>query len=94
MLLPPALKAGPADATVGRDGFPDCRDDLIEGLGFDPVKDEGLQLIVALNLGRCTGQGLCCTNPVRDSSCESSVVAVLHEQTHTPRLQDQELARL
>ena len=30
---------------------------------------------------------LCCTNPVRDSSCESSVVAVLHEQTHTPRLQ-------
>ena len=56
MLLPPALKAGPADATVGRDGFPDCRDDLIEGLGFDPVKDEGLQLIVALNLGRCTGQ--------------------------------------
>ena len=40
------------------------------------------------------GEWLCCTNPVRDSSCESSVVAVLHEQTHTPRLQDQELARL
>ena len=37
---------------------------------------------------------LFCTNPVRDSSRESSVVAVLHEQTHTPRLQDQELARL
>jgi hypothetical protein len=37
---------------------------------------------------------LCCTNPVRDSSCESSVVAGLHEQTHTPRLQDQELAGL
>jgi len=35
---------------------------------------------------------LCCTNPVRDSSRESSVVAGLHEQTHTPRLQDQELA--
>jgi hypothetical protein len=38
--------------------------------------------------------GLCCTNPVRDSSCESSMVAGLHEQTHTPRLQDQELAGL
>ncbi len=36
--------------------------------------------------------GLCCTNPVRDSSCESSVVAGRHEQTHTPRLQDPELA--
>ncbi|WP_172971438.1 hypothetical protein [Palleronia sp. THAF1] len=40
------------------------------------------------------GKGLCCTNPVRDSSCESSVVARGHEQTHTPRLQDQELAFL
>ena len=38
--------------------------------------------------------GLCCTNPVRESSCDSSVVAVLHEQTHTARLEDQELARL
>ena len=38
--------------------------------------------------------GLCCTNPVRDSSRESSVVAVMHEQTHTPNLQDQELASL
>ena len=37
---------------------------------------------------------LCCTNPMRDSPCESSVVAGRHEQTHTPRLQDQELARL
>ena len=36
---------------------------------------------------------LCCTNLMRDSSCESSVVAVRHEQTHTLRLQDQELAR-
>ena len=37
---------------------------------------------------------LCCTNPVRDSSCESSVVAGRHEQTHPPRLQDQELVGL
>jgi len=37
---------------------------------------------------------LCCTNSMRDSSCESSVVAGRHEQTHTPRLQDQELAGL
>ena len=40
------------------------------------------------------GEGLCCTNPMRDSSRESSVVAVRYEQTRTPRLQDQELARL
>ena len=38
--------------------------------------------------------GLCCTNRVRDSSRESSVVACQHEQTDTPDLQDQELARL
>ena len=36
---------------------------------------------------------LCCTNPKRDSSGESSVVAGQHEQTHIPRLQDPELAR-
>ncbi len=38
--------------------------------------------------------GLCCTNPVRDSSRESSMVAVRHEQTDTSDLQDQELAGL
>ena len=36
----------------------------------------------------------CCTNPVWDSSHESSVVAGIHEQTYTPDLQDQELASL
>lgn len=41
-----------------------------------------------------TLNGLCCTNPVRDSSRESSVVAATHEQTHTPDLQNQELASL
>ena len=48
------------------------------------------------DLGRelYTIAGLCCTNPVRDSSRESSVVAGPHEQTDTPRLQDQELAGL
>lgn len=40
------------------------------------------------------GEGLCCTNPVWDSSHESSVVAGIHEQTYTPDLQDQELASL
>ena len=38
--------------------------------------------------------GLCCTNPVRDSSRESSVIAGTHEQTDTHDLQDQELAGL
>jgi len=37
---------------------------------------------------------LCCTNPMRDSSRESSVVAGMHEQTRTPNLQHPELARL
>ena len=37
---------------------------------------------------------LCCTNPMTDSPRESSVVAGGHEQTHAPRLQDQELAGL
>ena len=36
----------------------------------------------------------CCANPVRDSSRESSMVAGVHEQTHIPDLQDQELASL
>lgn len=38
--------------------------------------------------------GLGCTNPVRDSSFESSMVAGMQEQTHTDDLQDQELAGL
>ena len=56
----------------------------------------GLRLATALvGLGRKTGlQRLCCTNPVTDSPHDSSVVAVLHAQTHTARLQDRELARL
>ncbi|SDZ59562.1 Recombinase zinc beta ribbon domain-containing protein, partial [Jannaschia faecimaris] len=41
-----------------------------------------------------TYHGLCCINPVRDSSRESSMVADVHEQTHTLDLQDHELARL
>lgn len=41
-----------------------------------------------------TGARLCCANPVRDSSGESSMVAGVHEQTHIPDLQDQELASL
>jgi hypothetical protein len=37
-------------------------------------------------------KGLCCTKPVRDSSCESSVIAVAHEQTEHTDLQNPELA--
>jgi len=59
----------------------------------------GTHLFLALvgiltNASSTTFNWLCCTNPMRDSSCESSVVAGLHEQTHIPRLQDQELARI
>jgi hypothetical protein len=38
--------------------------------------------------------GLCCTNAVRDSSCESSVIAGGGEQTEHTDLQDPELARI
>jgi len=44
--------------------------------------------------GMLTAEGLCCTNPMRDSSRESSVVAGVHEQTFPLVLQDQELASL
>ncbi|MCB5410097.1 response regulator [Pseudogemmobacter sp. CC-YST710] len=47
---------------------------------------------ISVNLDAKTG--LCCANPVRDSSRESSMVAGVHEQTHIPDLQDQELASL
>lgn len=50
--------------------------------------------IALVHSGISQSKGLCCTNPVRDSSGESSVVAGGHEQTHPPRLQDQELAGL
>jgi hypothetical protein len=42
----------------------------------------------------CHEDGLFCTNPVRDSSRESSVIAVVDEQTEHPELQDPELARV
>jgi hypothetical protein len=59
---------------------------------FRPDPDDAVRYAP---LGRDLGpKGLCCTNPMRDSSCESSVVAGANEQTHTPDLQDQELARL
>ena len=38
--------------------------------------------------------GLCCTNPVRDSCCESSVIAGMDEQTEHTDLQNPELARV
>jgi putative ATP-dependent endonuclease of OLD family len=39
-------------------------------------------------------QRLCCTNPSRDSSCESIVIAGGHDQTEHTDLQDAELARV
>ena len=40
------------------------------------------------------GQGFVAQMAKGDSSCESSVVAGVHEQTHPAELQDQELAGL
>ena len=56
------------------------------------VKDRVYGTKLSLEIGG--HKRLCCTNPVRDSSGESSVVAGMHEQTYTRRLQDQELASL
>ncbi|MDQ7774554.1 MAG: hypothetical protein Q4615_00970 [Paracoccus aminovorans] len=71
------------------------------------VAYDSLEILKGIAVGRyvCGGvpllegifsvyKGLCCTNRVRDSSRESRVVAGMHEQTHTPDLQDQELASL
>ena len=49
---------------------------------------------IVLHPGSLYGARLCCTNRVRDSSRESSVLGANHEQTDTPRLQDPQLAGL
>ena len=83
---------------------------FIQMLGFDPFnleevipefiadvgikKGEKIDFALRIDNKIAILMGLCCTNPVRDSSGESSVVAGGHEQTHPPRLQDQELAGL
>jgi hypothetical protein len=41
-----------------------------------------------LGVAFCVAKGLCYTNPVRDSSRESSVIASVDEQTEHPELQD------
>jgi len=70
--------------------------DVLEG-HITPNKDDasakpnGSSMFIFM-LG--TLAGLCCTNRVRDSSRETSVVIGMHEQTHTPDLQDHELAGL
>ena len=60
---------------------------------FARYEQDAVKTLVAghpiLRFGR-----LCCTNRVRDSSRESSVIAGPHEQTDTPDLQDPELASL
>ncbi len=74
---------------------------ILEDSGYLPFSTSGGALLFHL-LSKLkertsiviTTNRLCCTNRVRDSSRESSVVAGLHEQTHTPDLQDQELASL
>ena len=53
-------------------------------------KAQNVQAEIALTLRnprQCGDIGinrrLCCPNPLRDSSCDSSMVAVMHEQTDT-----------
>jgi uncharacterized metal-binding protein len=68
-------------------------DEIVEGLAPKPahaVAEDSSCLIPRFD----DAIRLCCTNRVRDSSCESSVIAEKHEQTHTTDLQDPELASL
>jgi len=63
-------------------------------LSAETLPDPARPLIQNGRIARKLAARLCCTNPVRDSSRESSMVAGWHEQTDTPDLQDQELAGL
>ena len=88
--------------TFGRDALE------VAGNGGGISADGWNRLSVIVGTGRVVGEDaagriapktngigwLCCTNPVKDSSRESSMVAGVHEQTHIPDLQDQELASL
>ena len=56
--------------------------------------DFSAQNLLNIDTINMSGAGLCCTNPVRDSSCESSVIAWVDEQAGHPGLQDPELARV
>lgn len=61
-----------------------------------PLTDRGSAVAQAardLDLAESVLRRLCCTNPLKDSSREISVVAGFHKQTHTHDLQDQALAR-
>ncbi len=80
-------------------------DGLIADKAFDSnalvveLNDRGARIVISQHPARAQKlridpDRLCCTNPVRDSSRESSMVAVRHEQTDTSDLQDQELAGL
>ena len=66
------------------------------------VSHSRVALMPGMVLNECLIEGcvlltfwrLCCANHLRDSSCESSVIAGMHEQTNTLDIQDQELAGL
>ena len=75
--------------------FEDLRAHVIKQLeaGWSPEQIAGRLQYDGQSL-RVSHERLCCTNRVRDSSHESSMVAEMHEQTHTPDLQDHELACL
>jgi hypothetical protein len=61
-------------------------DELEEALGDKDI------LIIAQEIDFDAFEGLCCTNWLRDSLFESSVIAGCHEQLVTYEVQDQELA--
>ncbi len=93
-----------AEAIVGKDAWAKYNRGLPTKLTLTIAQPQNLEAVEG-NVGSVIdstrtlseiydGPGLCCTKRVRDSCRESSVVAGRHEQTHTPNLQDQELAGL
>jgi len=81
MEQPPNLMREPFDLSIF------CRTDTADADTLTICQDEIFPVCLP-------AYGLCCTILVRDSSCESSVVAEVHEQTDPADLQDQTLASL
>ena len=86
-------------AARGRAIWRERSDDGVAAGDKGPIHDPQIGVLIGslgqeMERGPIMPDGLCCTNPARDSSPESSVVAGVHEQTHTVNLQDQELAGL
>ena len=70
---------------------------LMVAMGLAPLlasRDEEIQHGCTCEMKAYTPPGLCCTSPVRDLSCQASVIAGGHAETGHTFPQDAELARV